>query len=866
MDVHSSEAVIYENSNSTTHENVQFNDADAGYSYDLDDYTDPTRMMQDSDDADLGRFFERPVKIFETNWGINLVLSEDFDPWTLFFENPRVQNRISNFNLLRCKLKLKILVNGTPFHYGRVMAGYAPLDAYDETSPITGMIQQDLVQLSQRPHIFLDPTTSTGGEMELPFFWHKNYLTIPDSEWDKMGTMVLRTVNTLQHANAGTTPVTISVFAWATGVSLAVPTSVEPTTLVPQAKETNISKSKNSSGSKKSNGKMTAKKSSKPQTSVSAPPEHTEANSSGMISGPATAVARAAGALKAIPFLTPYATAAEMAASKTAAVAKLFGYSRPAVTKDPEPFKPVPCSHLATTTVPDYVNKLTVDDQQGLTIDTRIAGVGNEDTLAVKSIAGRETYLTTFTWDTSASPESLLWNARVNPCLWAESGSGAQTAYHIPACCMVAMPFKYWTGSIKFRFQIVRSAYHKGRVKLAFDPNFLASNEYNTNYIDIIDIAERDDFTITVGNAQGKTLLEHLDVGLDGVTEGYSTTPYAARGKGNGVLAMYVVNKLTAPNPTAGSSIKVNVFVSMGDDFEVFVPDHKFMDFTPFVKPLALQSKEEDIDSTTAALETTMAPSPLESEECEIGPTLQYEDVISKVWTGESIHSLRPLLRRYVIWNAIGNADSVDTITYGRMPGFPYYRGYDPNGVDTTASAEKYNFCNTLLMHWVTLAHQGWRGGVRYKFLHAGQQDYATLSVQRHCTNNVTNYTVGATTPNAYLNVRSIRADVVKDNSWAGNDSTAGFLGWNGKAYQTSYINPNLEFEMPFYNELRFIPGKRLDYTGSRLDLEGYDYRIFSKTKGSATWEINVAAAEDFQVFFWTGLPRLYRESAPPSP
>jgi len=186
------ESVVYNSLPMTQRENVAFEDGDAGHSYDLDDYMDPTRMMQDSDDVDLGNFFSRPIKVFSTEWGINLTLAANFNPWSVYFNNPRVVNRISNYNLLRCKMHLKVLVNGTPFHYGLVMFGYNPLDANDSVSSLAGLISQDLVELSQRPKIFINPTTSTGGTMELPFFWYKNYLSIPDAEWNQMGQIYLK--------------------------------------------------------------------------------------------------------------------------------------------------------------------------------------------------------------------------------------------------------------------------------------------------------------------------------------------------------------------------------------------------------------------------------------------------------------------------------------------------------------------------------------------------------------------------------------------------------------------------------------------------------------------------------------------------
>mgnify|MGYP003572815830 FL=1 len=76
----SQEKVIYEANDTSTHENVTFTDDTGGYAYDLDDYVDPTRMMQDSDTADLGAFFSRPIKILDRVWEINTVFQQNFDP------------------------------------------------------------------------------------------------------------------------------------------------------------------------------------------------------------------------------------------------------------------------------------------------------------------------------------------------------------------------------------------------------------------------------------------------------------------------------------------------------------------------------------------------------------------------------------------------------------------------------------------------------------------------------------------------------------------------------------------------------------------------------------------------------------------
>jgi hypothetical protein len=52
---------------------------------------------------------------------------------------------------------------------------------------------------TQRPHVFLDPCMSTGGELRIPFFWYKDSLNIPNSDWDEMGVIYLESINKLKN-------------------------------------------------------------------------------------------------------------------------------------------------------------------------------------------------------------------------------------------------------------------------------------------------------------------------------------------------------------------------------------------------------------------------------------------------------------------------------------------------------------------------------------------------------------------------------------------------------------------------------------------------------------------------------------------
>jgi hypothetical protein len=820
------------------YENVKFADQHDPYLYDVDSTIDPTRRIQDTDDATLEHFFSRPLKIAEEEWATSSTLGFDIDPWSLYWENPRVINRIANYKLLRANMMIKVVINGNGFQYGRAMMSYLPLDTWDTLSSNASLIREDLVQASQQPRIFLDPTTSTGGEMKLPFFNFRNYTDIVTTQWSQLGQLYFRSLNDLKHANGASDKVTISVFAWATDVSMNVLTSNDPDQLVPQS-------------GRESGGEIE------------------EANMKGIISGPATKIAKASSALSGVPYIGPFASATSVAAGATAEIAKMFGYCRPPVTRNPEPYRPTPISSLSVCNVPDTAQKLTVDEKQELTIDPRTTGLGGVDPMNIKEIAKRESYLTTFSWDIGSAPETLLWNSRVDPVIWAEN-SGPPTSYHFPACAMAALPFQYWTGTMKFRFQIVASSFHKGRLKFVYDPEFLASNEYNTNYMKIIDIAEEQDFTIEIGNGQDTTLLSHHRPGLDSMTQMYGTSTFLSKEEGNGVVGVYIVNELTTPNSTVDNNIEINVFVSMGEDFEVFVPDDYFMNFTFGPTP---QSGRETAFSSQSGTEivpdgqNTAEPSAPQQEVAEqLGPAKQNTSLVNQVFTGEAITSFRTMLKRYNLHSAIGSLSTSPTLAYGRRPHFPLYRGGVSGAVDYTASFDPYNYCNTVLLHWVATAFSGRRGGVRYKLIPRGATHSShRVNVQRvpHVPNSL-NYSEATTSLPVYNDVKSVHESVVREEGVLPIFNKP-LAAANGAAVTMGMVNSVLEFEMPYYSSHRFTPGKNADESTHQQSEAAWDYRIEFLGAATEAVDIYVAAAEDFQTFFWTGLPRMYYEASPPN-
>lgn len=758
-------------------------------------------------DATLEKFFTRPVKLGSFVWSVNSSFFQTFNPYTLFFQNPRVINRICNFNLMRAKMKIKIMINGNSFLYGRLIASFLPHHTGDSFTLNRAFFSQDIIAASQRPHVYLDPNTCQGGTLCLPFCWYLNAWSIPDQSWNNMGTLNIRSLQDLKHANGGATNVTVSVFAWLEDVNISIPTANAPGALSPQMGD-----------------------------------EYGQ----GVISRPAGTVAKVAGALARYPPLAPYAQATQMAASTVSSIAQMFGFARPTVIDDTRPYKPVYMGNMTATTGSDTSTKLTLDMKQETTVDSRVMGLGGDDEMNLRSIATRESYLTQFPWSTATGAEVLLWNSEVSPVLWARNSA----EYHWPACAFSTLPFKRWRGTMKFRFQVVCSSFHRGRIKVTWDPSYPLTNEYNTNYTHIVDLAGERDFTISIGWGSPYAMLGYRDPGIAALP--YGTTPLgAAPGEfGNGIVSVYVVNELTSAY--SADTIGVNVFVSMGDDYEVYEPTSDYigdMVFfpTPEPPPLAPQMGEP-LDATPQE----NAPMGAMMDVVK-GPSLDFNDMTDMVYYGDPIVSFRQCLKRYcysMSWVPESVANSYYRVV---TPTFPAYRGYAPGAMFITAMFQPYNYTKMTLLNWVTPAYVCRRGGIRWKYLRTGASTDDVMYTSRHSDGGTAAYTW------------TTRSDMGPSLDFRTRQATMAMLStWDGVTITPSQHNNVLEAEYPWYHNVRFGHARDSSPNTPTFPLPLQNHSV------CGTWSLvinsspvihsYVATAEDFNLAFFVGCPVTYHQ------
>ena len=809
---------------------TNFEEQDPGWTTTIGSGSDNTMNLSATNDSSLGSFLGRPTRIAEYSWAVSQPLFQRFNPWALFLNDPRVAEKIANYELYRSKLHVKMVISGTGFHYGRSLVSYNPLVGYDDLTVERNFLPQDLIGASQKPHFFLNPTNNSGGQLDLPFFWFKNYLSLSTTDRNDMGEMTIKSFDALQHANGGDDPVTITVYAWASDVVLTMPTSLTTLTALdytPQA------------------GKLNSG----------------DEYGKGIVSGPASAVAHAAGKLTSVPAIAPYARATEMIAGGVGTLAAHWGYSRPPIVTDIVQQKPSPTGNLSNTDAADAIMKLSLDSKQELTIDSRTVGLDGEDQMDIGRYINRESYLTSFNMTASNAPDGLLWNTRVTPNLYGVLND----EIHPTPMSYMAQVFNKWQGSIKYRFQVVKSNFHKGKILIRWDPRAHSANvQYNTVYSRVIDLAECDDFEITVGWGQAEPFL--LCSQMNTTSTLYSSSSRLTNdtlARYNGVLEVAVVNSLVSPS--ADTPIQFNVFVSACEDTKFGEVDTKKMKSfglfpTPAVVNQTLQYTPQSGIVDAAAISGTSEgntdaptnPDPI----TPIAVTSSLQDQTMNVFFGESPKSIRELNRRYVLHRT--DIRSASATTNARLlkikdKGLGLWPGWDPEGVDTEVGSP----CNITIptfAQWFSPCYSGWRGSTRTKYMFGGNVDSKPVVTR-----------IGFTSEPRYVESDSSFAD--QETATKRITYAVGQFSSGGAATTNIGINDTIEIEVPYYNAQRFTPARMPGATfangchSAQVDTVIYNPNeptpeLLDVAASIRSWK---SVGEDFTLFFFTGCPIVYR-------
>jgi hypothetical protein len=782
--------------------------------------TVPRQLTSDQvDGMYLKDFLSRPVNIYTFSWTETLPPGSvsNIQPWKLFFSDSRIANKLANFAFLQCTLKLKFVINASPFYYGAMLINYQPLHTLTPSTIATGIGVDDETMLrSQRPHLWLYPQLNKGGEMTLPYlnfrYWTR---TIVQQEFIDLGLLSFSNVTSLQSSNGTSgTGVSIGVFAWAEDVTITGPTL--GTTMAQGGDEY------------------------------------------GVVSTPSSYIATAASVLKNVPIIGPFARATEIGARAISSIASLFGFTNVPNLKDVEPINIKPFHNFADTSISFPIDKLTLDSKNELSVSQAIAGLPDiDDPLTISSFCERESYLCQVPFSTTNSPNDALFYLNISPVMCNSTVINANdTAIASTPMSYCAALFQQWRGDIIIRVTVVASRFHKGRVRLIYDPlgdstsNIVtATNSYSGCVNQILDISEDATVEMTIPYSQATPFLNIDQYGV--VQHQIGTAPSFNRdfNKHNGAFMIRCVTKLTAP--VASSEIQLLVSVrSKSVEFAnpgFYAGESLLYSFAP-----AQAGFEYDIKGAIV----------------NAGESRENTELYHVVF-GERIVSLRQYMKRMnFYWASDYRETTTDyAIQHFRLGRYPMTYGYDTSGLDTatglitTGSSFNFNWTPLSPLTWISTCFIGQRGSINYAVNSASYdgKQRAEVYVARKPTISVIN------------NIREAIASAGVSYTRYAKQIAEYYVSAAGTAITTGFTNLGFEFQMPMLSQLKFQ--RTSYYQGvSRTTMDGSDHDCFDVLIRSAATQYQspvhfyVGAGTDYNCIFFINVPSVHNYSAVPQP
>ncbi len=610
-----------------TTENVTMSDNLPTKTIDQSMYPDPTRYDGSLENASYESFLSRPVQINSSTWSEGTPLQYLIYPWHLWATNPQIKNKLQNFSLFRGTLHLKLMINASPFYYGLGKLSYRPLIGVTNSFNIEPSSSLLNLAYSQMPGGYFYPQSCEGTEFVAPFLWHKNWVDLTNQqEFKDLGMIDIRSIVDLTNANSvAVGDVTVTIFAWCEDIELSGPTY----SLALQS----------------------------------------EYKKMGPISGPASAVAKAAKALAAIPVIAPYALASEMIATKVGDIAKYFGFTN--VPNTAAQISVQPSSHfgMASTEISTPYEKLAFDDKNELSIDPRVVGLAPKDELIIANFISRDAIIWTSPWAAADAPGTHIFNAWITPDYFRIAYPVGVIARQMTPMALVNKMFNNWRGTIIFTFRIICTKFHKGRLRISFDPSYdlstVTSNEIiTTSYSKIVDISESCEvefevpylstysYLKTTAGEYDETLWMNTTGALNSLSSEFR----------NGSISVTVLTAQTSP--VTSSDISLVTSVRAGADFEFANPCEVPQNYS-YLRP---QSGYVENEVSTEKLSNDLTTSSTAG--------------LNLIHFGEKVVSFRQMLHRRTYYTTVvckngtdGNT-SAQTLNKFVLPRVPQPYGY----------------------------------------------------------------------------------------------------------------------------------------------------------------------------------------------
>lgn len=491
----------------------------------------------------------------------------------------------SNVYALRYNVRLILQVNATRFQAGRYILAYIPYGGGTAFSrdPYYRMRIANLTTISQLPHVEIDLAKQTHATLDIPYCHIApalEFRSATSTFSQSMFHIILRPYVALQAGGGDTTcPYTL----WMSFQDIEFVSAAANQGLIAEDQMANIGE------------------------------KEAAAAGIGPVSGILAKVSTATGIMGQLPLLGPYAMSVSWISDVLSRSAQAMGWSKPLSLAAPDRVVRQVLPFSATSDVSVNGHPLGVSAKNSVISHSGISGTA-VDEMSFDFIKSQYAYIQTVNWFSSDTTGVAIWAWDIRPQNFVTT--------HSKGICPSPVAFlslfhEYYRGGFKFRFKLVKTEFHRGRLMISYTPYTIGgtASVYTYDqacavYREIIDISTASEFEVCVPYM--------------------SVKPWTHKADYIGKMVVHVENALIAPD-TVANNVPVIVEVCGDTDFRVACPtDAPYEPYSPSTNQMAD--------------EYVVTP-------CyKLGVSTPAQDIEAHT-IGEVLTSFRQLLKRLHAWN-----------------------------------------------------------------------------------------------------------------------------------------------------------------------------------------------------------------------
>lgn len=710
----------YDQEDATTEQttNVQFHEARDTQAEHLDPEEAPTHdnseasaLMMPEKTFNYTTITQRKRKIWSGLWKITD--NETHAITKLVFPNvlytiPNYASILNTFSYARFGLRFTIMVQGTPFHKGLLAAVWQPLTMHREDSGMYHSV------ISMLPHTMTQAQATQSSVLDIPFNFQRPWYHLQGvtHEEETIGALYLTPFNILESSGDCTsTTLPVSIF-----VELVKPEYHVPTAKLPA------------------------------QATV-------RAERQSFIQDASKAFSAGKGIVDAIGGNGNIGDAIMNGIGTAADLGLKYGLELDKPSEEVVPYdvkKRNMCVPAYTQGVDTSVRLATSYNSCHLVNPTLVGSKANDHNFG--KVLKTPSFIGRVPWSPDLAEGTVLYATDVTPLLASTYTIFEQPFIQHTYLSYASSAFLYYRGGIKFRFQLVKTKFHAGRLAVYFFPGTMAQfvdplapnpvpkEDYSMSPYAIFDVSQKNEFEITLPyNREMEWLRVHgpkmfkttgdTDLPIVALEDILKPTLHECF---LGTLKLVVFQNIVKPC-NVPTDAAINVYIAGADDFELAVPAvirpaEMFGELSRAERQADVEKLEENAtrvaqpDTTTAEENVNIMQ---RTDARQDAPLMQYGIKTAKFrpmhhFVGEKYTNINDLIRRStMIGKVVYNLTATERRLYINVPNTPWIRTTD---IDAFASvppkAPRIDAWtpNSWLSYFAQL-YLMWSGSIRYKFI-----------------------------------------------------------------------------------------------------------------------------------------------------